>query len=519
MTSASDRQPLGIFLIGDMRLALPLAALREIIPASTLAPLPSPHPQIIGGIDMRGTVLPVLDIQPWLGLPASDKTSASQRNVVVMVHEGQLLGLLADSAIGVFSIEQPAAAEPHTDTASAIGPVFKHPEDGHFVSQLLPAVLLADTRVPRIRDNRDSPPPACQQPHSETRMDSHLLLFRCGTVSLAITTAAVHSTLLDPQLAPTDFASGYHLGDIDHQGHPLPAIDLARLCRIDSNSCAPKQAFLLRYASGLVAFLVDEILDVVHIPSRPLIKVPAGAFPCGDLFAELIPAQSMANADHLQCSGTDGYIIALNSERLLHNSTIDGLARVGTAVREARGDQHPEQQQGQPAGVQMLIYDVGFEVATDLQQIQEILPWQDSALLFNAVGHACGMVLSRGRAIPTYDLAQLLGATVSPAPAQRCVLVIIQQHNCIGFIVPRLISIEQAQWRRQVHAPGMNPALHAQPSLSNPWHTSRVPAGNGWRLISSLDLQLLAQALISGQEITLQPDSCSPVRRMAMTGK
>lgn len=72
--SANDLQPalvdLLLFEVGGHRYALPAADVREVVRAVAIAPLPGGPPIVEGIIDVRGRIVPVLDIRGRFRLAA-----------------------------------------------------------------------------------------------------------------------------------------------------------------------------------------------------------------------------------------------------------------------------------------------------------------------------------------------------------------------------------------------------------------------------------------------------------------
>ena len=54
--------------IGGLQLALPMSALREVVPCGRLERLPARAEGLLGAIDLRGVLVPVLDLRPLIGL-------------------------------------------------------------------------------------------------------------------------------------------------------------------------------------------------------------------------------------------------------------------------------------------------------------------------------------------------------------------------------------------------------------------------------------------------------------------
>ena len=69
-----------------------------------ISPLPGSPPVLAGIANMRGSLLPVLDLRPWLGL---EQTKLGPEAAIVVVKEGELqAGLLAEELIGMLSVAE-----------------------------------------------------------------------------------------------------------------------------------------------------------------------------------------------------------------------------------------------------------------------------------------------------------------------------------------------------------------------------------------------------------------------------
>lgn len=123
------------FEVGGACYAAPLVKVREIVPLEGVTRVPATPPWIRGVVNLRGQVLPVVDLAAKFGLPRA--TTASQRTCVVVFdpeHEGQttVVGALVDAVSEVLElsageVEPPPAfgsavrAECLTGVASAAG--------------------------------------------------------------------------------------------------------------------------------------------------------------------------------------------------------------------------------------------------------------------------------------------------------------------------------------------------------------------------------------------------------------
>jgi purine-binding chemotaxis protein CheW len=77
-------------------------SLREIRGWSQVAPLPDTPDYVLGVVNLRGTVLPIIDLAKRLNL---EKSEAQDRSIIMITQvEGKMVGLLADSVSDIISV-------------------------------------------------------------------------------------------------------------------------------------------------------------------------------------------------------------------------------------------------------------------------------------------------------------------------------------------------------------------------------------------------------------------------------
>lgn len=110
----SDRRELIAFCIGDQEYSVDIMSVREIRGWSPATPLPQTPAYIKGVINLRGAVLPIMDLAERLGLPA---TRHSERSVIIVVKVGsRMVGLLVDAVSDILTITEDSI-QPTPDVA------------------------------------------------------------------------------------------------------------------------------------------------------------------------------------------------------------------------------------------------------------------------------------------------------------------------------------------------------------------------------------------------------------------
>ena len=98
----STGQELISFRIGAQEFCVDIMAVREIRGWTQATPLPQAPLYVRGVINLRGAVLPIVDLSARLGL---GDTEPSVRNVIIVVRIGaRLVGLLVDEVSEVLTI-------------------------------------------------------------------------------------------------------------------------------------------------------------------------------------------------------------------------------------------------------------------------------------------------------------------------------------------------------------------------------------------------------------------------------
>lgn len=90
------------FKVGEQEYSVDIMSVREIRGWTRATPLPHASPYVRGVINLRGTVLPIIDLACRLGIGVTETT---ERNVIIVVQmQGQTIGLLVDAVSDILSI-------------------------------------------------------------------------------------------------------------------------------------------------------------------------------------------------------------------------------------------------------------------------------------------------------------------------------------------------------------------------------------------------------------------------------
>ena len=103
------------FRIGEQEFCVDIMAVREIRGWTPATPLPRAPGYMKGVINLRGAVLPIIDLGARFGLRTSEP---SERHVIMVAHVGgRMVGLLVDAVSDIIQLTD-EAMQPTPDVAS-----------------------------------------------------------------------------------------------------------------------------------------------------------------------------------------------------------------------------------------------------------------------------------------------------------------------------------------------------------------------------------------------------------------
>ena len=110
LSSSARELELIAFRIGEQEFCVDIMAVREIRGWVAATPLPRSPLFVRGVINLRGAVLPILDLAARLGLPPTEPTA---RHVIIVTQVGaQVIGLLVDAVSDIITVKEDTIQPP-----------------------------------------------------------------------------------------------------------------------------------------------------------------------------------------------------------------------------------------------------------------------------------------------------------------------------------------------------------------------------------------------------------------------
>ena len=122
-SSAGDERQLVVFQLGGELYGVEISRVHEIIRLQTVTRVPRAPAFVEGVINLRGKVIPVVDLRRRFGLPSAEHTRASR--IVVVEIGDQVVGIIVDGVSEVLRVGE-STVEPPSPVVAGIDSEYIH---------------------------------------------------------------------------------------------------------------------------------------------------------------------------------------------------------------------------------------------------------------------------------------------------------------------------------------------------------------------------------------------------------
>jgi purine-binding chemotaxis protein CheW len=480
---------LGCFRVGALWLALPASALREVVAITTCTPLPSSAHFVVGGMLLRGLTIPVIDLLSVVGQRRD--ADAKPDRVVVVRRGNRLIGLLCDEASEVIEVNPTELRGYGVGEAdeTLVTATFTHGDHQSPLCLINEAGLFSLPQMPHaVAEEEVAPEIQLEEKESLDEDETFpVLLMRCGSVPLGIDAMMIMSAISSPVVHESPLALGVCRGVIEFLGHRIPAVDLQALCGWGSRqSDTAAQAVVLRHDGGLVACLVDDVLDVARVRRSDVLVVPSFSLARPDLFGGAIAWSQLQRFGASNGSNDPRWrqLLLMDASRLARCPELLPLISLSKTTEAPEGlidESHAEA----PDEDILVLFSAHRDYAVRAAQVVEITQGQIDLSTPGKDDAFIGYQLHRDCSVPVVSLRRLEGNPFESDAQPGPVLLVRAHGSLIGFMVDSLKGIERSSWSPTMRCEGQS---RAQMAL--------VPSAKGSQVVQRLDLQALADELV-----------------------
>lgn len=429
----TNLQFFGVVRIGSSSLGLRLDQLSEVCHVEELDVLPLKSDLLLGGFDLRGSIVPVLDIHQILGL--KPQAVAAPLCVVIKRNE-RVLAFYIDEVLDIAKTEADDAqilSGPDPDTNKFYKGVFRH--NDHFVSIIDVASLFDLAGVFSA-----SKPEMSNQKTIEQKTPP-MLVFEAGHALFALPALEVYAAVPRQNITQSAISVGPCLGEISYYNRRVPIICPISVFGLGTEREPGACEIVVVRVPGerLIGFAVDAIRNIESFAAQRVVAVPDRANRGG-----LISGVNILE---------DGrQVYTLDIDAIHQNPMLSEIASLSSADPQHETERVERTASGDTRNVvhekeRYLVVKAGRDLAIPLTQVTCIVdpPRRVTPARSDKPGFE-GYFSWLGRTVTLIDLAGFMGKSGKHGRERRIVLT-GEDEDKIGFGVDRIVSIEVSTWR------------------------------------------------------------------------
>jgi purine-binding chemotaxis protein CheW len=455
---AADRQFVAFSVAGEM-FAVPMAPVQEIIRVPEVARLPLAPPALDGLANLRGRVLPIMNLRRILAADARANDDATR---ALVIHVGQPLGFVVDRVASVLHVE-PGEIEPADALQRVVrsdyltGVIKRPPAHGDGPLQLL--MVLDFERLVRDQfaslagraERRDAAAEAGAAPagdaaaheagEGEAAAERRLVSFTVCAQEYALDIGDVQEIVQLPEgITAVPGTPAHVLGLMSLRRRLLPLVGLRALFGLPRAEAALAQRVVVVALPGgaTVGLVTDTVKEVLSVPRGQLEPVP-GVLVRGGGVAEL---ESICRLDEGR-----RLVSLIAADRLLGLDAVRDALAAAAGAQEDPVQSHEElRHRGDTAGdedTQVVVFRLGAEeFGVPIMSVQEIVRLPETLTRVpRAPAFVEGVINLRGTVLPVVDQRRRLGLPdIARSEGQRIMVYTVGGQRT-GFIVDAVAEV------------------------------------------------------------------------------
>ena len=424
-STAEEELVYGIARLGASLVGFPLEQMSEVCRLRELQPLLISSSALLGGLNLRGHMIPVLDLQGLCGFHAPERGAFA----VIVRREERLVAFPVDEVIGIARVapEKIQGLAPAGGTSSCVQSVFLDGERSISIIGL--EEIFAMPEVYSVAA------PQIVQTRVEDGMREPVLIFDVGGARLSVRAEDVYGTVPRQAIEVNAITSGFCMGSITYHKRRVPVLNSAAVFGLGMLREKTQTEVVVLRCEGdrLLGLAVDSIQDVRSLDRRQFMAIPRMIGVGGDFFSGVLVRED----------GTQIYTIAIDrflaDPRVASITGLSSLVMPGTTgaglAAAARGEVE-----------RYLVFKAGRVFATPLSQVSCILqPPSVVVPMTQPIQGLEGFFARAQASVPLVDLNTRLGLESERTNLER-VLLIGEGPDMLGFRVERVFSIENSAW-------------------------------------------------------------------------
>lgn len=431
----NGNQIFGSFLLSNSEFALSVSFVQEVVNVpDSYTSVPLAPSYLKGLFNLRGTVMPVLDLSELLNLKSS--TAKDDQKIAIVELEGVCVGLLFDKTGEVFrSNEDERSDFESNNTSGVVCGVFKK-DNGKRIVQILDL-----TRVFKLHNvPKDSSRSRLERENQSKKRGARkqCISFIVGPAKCALPISDIQEILKIDKLSETALSVGNCIGTIDLRGFTVPVIDFCSLLnyrevdRSEEATHGNRRIVVMRLENELFGLMVDSVDSIVSFFPDELLTFPLVEQKKVEMFVGCITGHGETD------------ILLLDHQKILSHDEVRDITRGHSKIYQNHSASSDTKTKGGSRRT-FITFKVHGTYAVGINEVKEIIEFPQQLLQPPGLKkHVKGVLNLRGNLVTIIDARNLYQTSAEENnvnPNAKKVLVFTKNGVSFGLIVDSVESI------------------------------------------------------------------------------
>jgi purine-binding chemotaxis protein CheW len=435
------------FTLDGVEFGLDIDRVQEITPRTNITHVPGSPSFVLGVVNLRGMIIPVLDSRQRFHLPP--KAPTDKTRIIILGLAGQPTGLMVDSVAEVVKLDDftlrdtpPLVAGVRSDylagmvTAGNRLITLINLEKILDSSEFGERVLLSETSAGKNVFTSGATETVLEQIEEELPY----VTFTLGKESFGINLKMVEEIIEIPTVTKVPDAPPYVMGVICLRDQVLPLLDFIQLLHVESadNPTAGDMVILLSFGTAKLGIVVDGIQEIIRIREEDILP----------------PPQTLSEREAADLEG-----VVLRSDRMvsllkvLDIITGEDQAKIA-AMSTSLITQVNEDVQAASHELPLVVFRLGAEAySLRLHEVREIIMVSNITPVPRAPSFIEGVLNLRGEVMPVIDLRERFGLERKTATSLSRIVITPIGGVSTGLVVDSVEEVKTVDQRRLEEPP------------------------------------------------------------------
>ena len=390
------------FTLDGVEFGLDIDRVQEITPRTDITPVPGAPSFVLGVINLRGTIIPVLDSRLRFHLEPAPPTAKTR--IIIMNLAGQGTGLQVDAVSEVVRIEDltiretpPLVAGVRSEYLAGMVTVGKRLITLIDLDKILNSSEFSQREL-LLESNTTTPTFGAGAENLEEALAEELpyVTFALGRESFGINLQQVEEIIEMPPVTKVPDAPNYVLGVICLRDQVLPLLDFIQLLRVkDTADARPREmVILLNFGEAKLGIAVDEIQEIIRLREDEILP----------------PPQTLSETETSKFEGVvvrpDRMVSLIKVLNIIRGDDQQKIAAMGTSLLAKKS----EEVQAVSSDLPLVVFRLGAEAfGLRLHEVREIIMVGMITPVPRAPSFIDGVLNLRGEVMPVIDLRDRFG--------------------------------------------------------------------------------------------------------------